>query len=656
MRGLLVLGLLCVLCVAVAGLYADRRGGREVKRRQEKSGGWCGVDDGTTEQQRAFEDWVSKQIQNRKRAVISYLIRVVFTVIHRGEPLGTGSNIPDARIYEQIQVLNNDFRGNGTAGNTGLQFNLTRIRRINIVDQGWLDPPYEIDYIEGLIQPSTLYRPDYFFNMWSVSIVGTTLGFATFPNAPGIPGIVPATVSLTGGVTINSTVVGIPPRSTSIYNLGKTTTHEVGHFLGLRHIWGDGDCSATDYVADTPPASGPNYYCYAAGLRPNVSCPGQPDAMITNYMDYSPDRCLFVFTPGQIDRMQAVMTAAPTRASLAQVDIPPPGILDYVRIFASTGYRQCNTTIPVNYQLTNLLENEIVVQNITINWILDNSTLVLTEIFNGALLPGTSQVFASLVPTVANLSVGLHTLVGVIVSVNGNSTRGPRAPQTSLEFFRIDTEAARRRVVFETFEASFPPTGWFNDPIHPFGSFTVVQSDGTRGRVAGIDGYNNDRLSGTRPYLANFNAIFLPNTGKVISFDYAYALNTRIGVEESLNLYATNYCSDVDTLVWSATGSDLETSAPTQNFVPTSAGSWSNAAFVLRGAGDGQFVYFTFVFEAEGGNNLFIDNVRMYNAANTSLPSGFSSTPVPYFSGFVTSSGSKVAVNSYFDDLLSLFY
>ena len=104
---------------------------------------------------------------------------------------------------------------------------------------------------------------------------------------------------------------------------GRTATHEVGHWLNLRHIWGDGGCGATDFVDDTPDSDGPNYGC-AIG---NVAC-GTED-MVQNYMDYSDDACMNLFTQGQSDRMNALFLPGGARASLLTSTGCTPAVPDF---------------------------------------------------------------------------------------------------------------------------------------------------------------------------------------------------------------------------------------------------------------------------------------------------------------------------------------
>jgi Pregnancy-associated plasma protein-A len=91
------------------------------------------------------------------------------------------------------------------------------------------------------------------------------------------------------------------------FNLGRTATHEIGHWLNLRHIWGDDGtgCTGDDFVADTPNAGGPNY---GTPAFPHISCSNGPNGdMFMNYMDYVDDAAMFMFTQGQVDRMQAAL-------------------------------------------------------------------------------------------------------------------------------------------------------------------------------------------------------------------------------------------------------------------------------------------------------------------------------------------------------------
>jgi Pregnancy-associated plasma protein-A len=145
---------------------------------------------------------------------------------------------------------------------------------------------------------------DRYLNIWVCNLRGGLLGYAQFPGGP----------SKTDGVVILYTAFGTEGAATAPFDKGRTTTHEVGHWLSLRHIWGDrNDCSGNDFVADTPPAQQANM---GTPTFPHMTCNNGPDGdMFMNYMDYVDDAAMFMFTHGQVARMNA--TLAGPRKKLA---------------------------------------------------------------------------------------------------------------------------------------------------------------------------------------------------------------------------------------------------------------------------------------------------------------------------------------------------
>jgi hypothetical protein len=145
---------------------------------------------------------------------------------------------------------------------------------------------------------------DRFLNLWTCNLGGGLLGYAQFPGAP----------AETDGVVILSTAFGTTGSAAAPFNLGRTATHEVGHWLNLRHIWGDrNDCKGDDRVDDTPEQEGPNF---GTPTFPHVTCQNGPNGdLFMNYMDYVDDAAMVMFTSGQVERMNA--TLGGPRASLA---------------------------------------------------------------------------------------------------------------------------------------------------------------------------------------------------------------------------------------------------------------------------------------------------------------------------------------------------
>jgi Pregnancy-associated plasma protein-A/Secretion system C-terminal sorting domain/Fibronectin type III domain len=266
--------------------------------------------------ERHTENFVSKP-QLHTRAVIT--IPVVFHVVYRNAT----ENISDALIQNQIAVLNADFRKlNSNAGNTPSVFlplaadvevnfclaqrNVDGIASTGIMRYSsnstteWGTSDAVKKTASGGVDP---WDASKYLNIWVCAIGGGILGYAQFPGGP----------AATDGVVIDYKYVGTSSANAP-FNLGRTATHEVGHWLNLRHIWGDASCGS-DLVNDTPTQLTSNYGC---PTFPHTTCNnGANGDMFMNYMDYTNDACMSMFSAGQKARMQAVLSAGGQRASLA---------------------------------------------------------------------------------------------------------------------------------------------------------------------------------------------------------------------------------------------------------------------------------------------------------------------------------------------------
>jgi hypothetical protein len=301
-----------------------------------------------------FEAWVNPLIEQYKalQTVSSesggiITIPVVVHVIHNGQAVGTAPNITDSQVLSQITVMNNDFRRlAGTPGfntnavgvDTQIQFALAKqdpngnptngIDRVNLCQASW-----STGAIDSTVKPTTIWDPTLYLNMWSVNFTdGSLLGYAQFPNASGLAGLnASGGAANSDGVVANYSTFGSKNYNDGTfilnapYNEGRTMTHEVGHWIGLRHIWGDGNCSVDDFCADTPNAGAANFGC-PTGTNSCTGIGNPGNDMIENYMDYSDDACMNIYTQNQKDRMVVIMNNAARRVTLktSQKDVAIP--------------------------------------------------------------------------------------------------------------------------------------------------------------------------------------------------------------------------------------------------------------------------------------------------------------------------------------------
>ncbi|WP_258314470.1 zinc metalloprotease [Streptomyces sp. Act143] len=260
-------------------------------------------------------------LQTSARVGVTVIPVVVHVVHHTPE-----QNIDDAQIASQIEVLNQDYRmlnpdvsevpavWQSLTADCRIEFALATqdpsggptsgiTRTETATDTFGTDDAIKFASSGG----HDAWPADQYLNLWVAPRIqdpdpglGEILGYAQFPGGP----------AETDGVVIGHGFFGTTGTARAPFNLGRTATHEVGHWLNLFHIWGDDGqgCSGSDFVADTPNAGGPNFGMPAF---PHVTCNNAPDGdMFVNYMDYTDDAGMFMFTQGQAARMDATLEGA----------------------------------------------------------------------------------------------------------------------------------------------------------------------------------------------------------------------------------------------------------------------------------------------------------------------------------------------------------
>lgn len=368
-----------------------------------------------------FENWMTEKIQEGKEkrtpksgnAIMT--IPVVVHVIHKGTAIGVNGNISKEQIEDQIRILNEDFGAmvdtpgeniTGFGGDTNIRFCLATLDQDGLptdgIDRQKITTAFNSQDDVNSMKEYTIWDPEKYLNIWVIdwnigSNGGILLGFAQFPTYDAMPGLEGlGDFDFTDGVAIKYQYFGA--------NSGRTTTHEVGHYLGLRHIWGDQlDCQGTDYCADTPTTAGPNSGCAQVD-----SCPqGDPD-MIENYMDYTDGFCQSVFTANQTTRMKTILENAPRRASLLTSGV-------------------CGTASSQEFQF---LMGTNVYPNPTQN--------VLTISVGSENLPDSYSIYNSLGQTMANVSS----------VTEANLTINTSAYSNGIYFIKIDKGVESRTIKF----------------------------------------------------------------------------------------------------------------------------------------------------------------------------------------------------------------
>ena len=270
-------------------------------------------------------------------------IPVVVHIIHNqvdNKIGGVGNtNITDEQIRSQITVLNEDYRKKeGTSGfntnpvgaDTQIEFELAQYdpdgHKVNGITRNYSKTTSFSALSDDQVLADIVSWPtDKYLNIWVCPLSSGYLGVSQLPSTLEVPGLDNSKRddAKTDGLIIDYKVFGSVQHlagnhaiTSTIYNYGRTTTHEIGHWLGLLHTWGSVDnVCGTDYCDDTPQARAGNltFVCDPRTVR----CSGvTTQVMIENYMDYSPDVCMNIFTKNQLDRMRAVLAVSPRRIAL----------------------------------------------------------------------------------------------------------------------------------------------------------------------------------------------------------------------------------------------------------------------------------------------------------------------------------------------------
>lgn len=596
-------------------------------------------------EEKKFENWMAEKLEIRSRinknkrslqTQSSYIIPVVVHVVHNGEDIGVGSNISDAQIKSQIKVLNEDYqRKNPDAGNTpanfaavagkmDIQFVLARqtpdnrptngIVRVKGAKKSW-------DVLnsggDDLALKSSSYWPaEKYLNIWVTAISSNIIGYAQFPDYTGVKGLEGNTTNRkTDGVVIQYNCFGSNNDKENFplaedYTRGRTTTHEVGHYLGLRHVWGDDyNCKGTDYVEDTPTQN--KDYGNAKDFDKDYGkeCPNVPqyscgtESMYQNYLNYTKDKCMNLFTKGQTERMDIVLNNAPLRKELLTspgANAPTGDPLQYDLRVVDAG--------PATVTCNPLHTPFITVYN--------NSNYDLEEIQVKRTFNNRSAVFTVSTAKIPQKKLSKITLKDLTL-IDGNNTLSIEVlPPDGITDANPSDNKIAYSVVFNTSQETIPVRENFeSEPLWlSAGTYNYnwkIEKAGTQAAKASfVDSQKNAKAFLVSP---TFDFIRFQKASVFFDVSYGYKASSL----DTLKLLVSKDCGatfEKQPLYVKASAS-LSTAKAETSWLPSLTSDWRREYVSLTALVSNSALRFAFC-AIGSGNNIFVDNIEFFTDDN----------------------------------------
>ncbi len=578
-----------------------------------------------------FEKWLEgrqKQWEGRIKTREIYQIPVVFHIIHQGEPYGEGSNIPDEQIYSQLETLNADFKRLNAdtlntpevfmpdAANTRIEFILakqdpeglptTGINRVQGSKSNWSISDFAI------ISAQSYWPSKYYLNIWVGDLAGEVIGWAQLPTS-GLGGLDPSPRSeFTDGVVVDFEYFGTSFNAEP-FSQGRTTTHEVGHYLGLRHIWGDSNnCEEDDFVDDTPEASSSTFGCPS-----NKSTCGTRD-MFENYMDYTDDVCMNMFTNGQRDRMHTILENSPRRISLLTspgLNEPEQYALDLgIRTIFSPQQGSCDTVVNPVIQVRNygsdaideyeisIFLNDSLIESVTQSVSLSQYELSLTS-------------FSQL-----NLQkTGVNEFKAVISLINGDST--DENSSNNADSLEVVVVPQGEIPVIEDFENGIGEE-WsvINVDNNITWQVRPVVEDQVENQVLMYNTWDYDFLN-EEDFLISPTVDISSFDSVILKFRVSHALFP--GNFDGLRIVVSEDCGNsfaIGNTIYDKIGPELSTTeTKTSEFFPSTRFDWRTEIVDLSDYIPNGDITLSFIGYNGFGNNIFLDDIQIL---------GFNESPV----------------------------
>jgi hypothetical protein len=655
--GRIIMAVCLVMCCWVNGWAQDRCGMIEIQQNLQNKRS-------VRESNEQFEKWLKQRQVNAAARTTSedkLYIPVVVHVIHRGEAVGVGTNISDEQIVSQIKVLNDDFnRLNADASNTPAEFqSVAGSMTIEFVLAKQDPDGEETNGIvrvrgsrtswstsnDGALKATSYWPAEDYLNIWVTNLSSTLLGYAQFP-VSDLAGLEDADDNrLTDGVVIDYLVFGsIDDGSFDLeddFNKGRTTTHEVGHYLGLRHIWGDDDgaCGGDgDYVSDTPDQSEESSGCLT---HPQTTC--GVHKMFQNYMDYTDDACMNMFTQEQVNRMITVMENSPRRKTLPEskgLEVPDGTSVRDVALVSITELSpvRCEESATPSLVIRN--NGNVDVTSLIVSYSINDGTATTATSSNiTGFAPGTEMTFT--LPSL-NFSAGENTLAVTVSKPNGYNDKN--TSDNALSKIVVVNTASDVIPLRQNFDASFKDQWTL---VNPSGGMNWETISTNYSQSLYFNAAVN-QTEGDAAWLVSPVLDFSAATTASVFFDLSYRYLSTDGNRndlDNLQVLASADCGiTYDKVLFDESGTSLSVSNDAVNSTPTKAEDWKRNYVNLTTFAGQSNVRLAFVFTNGNGNNIYIDNIEFF-VSDDPTPNSVTNPFVVYDSDPITPSDFYITFN-----------
>ncbi|HLF46916.1 MAG TPA: M43 family zinc metalloprotease [Chitinophagaceae bacterium] len=561
-----------------------------------------------------------ENILNLQRTAATINIPVVFHVV-----VSNQATVPDAMILAQLNRLNLDFAGlnadsaNGAPfysvrGHSKIQFCLAQRTPANISSNGIVRITSSVksslsagDPVKYTAQGgSSAWDTDKYINIWIANLPDGFLGYGTFPGSlQAEQGVVVLAGTLPGG-------------DETPYNNGRTLIHELGHYFWLLHPWGSTSCADdfpnTPGIDDTPLQADPTYGC-PVGVEPSgCSSPSPPGRMYQNFMDYTDDGCMSMFTNGQnlrADQAIVLFRSGLLSSNGCQPVVPLPNDASISSILTPQNFADClGPSTPLSVSLHNPGSNVLTAVTITVEL---NNVLIQTYNWTGSLAPGATTIINL---NTVNLIVGQNTIVVCTKDPNGFADS---VPSNDCKIAVANGSAIQWPLagipLSEGFEgSSFPPANWTRQ--NPDNNLTWQRNT-----------TDISRSGNAKAFINHFNYLSVGQTDDLISPNISIGIADSLWVSfwaaykgqpnnsfEIFQVAVSTNCGNTFTNVYNNTADQDFAEPPVvsaTSWSPSAISQWKRKSIDLSSLNTARNLLIRFRMINQKGNNFYLDDIQI---------------------------------------------